>query len=204
MENNSIWIRIQINNYRLLEGLDELISELSELCTVQTRKEWYPASCTGCEFLVALNFNLTLEAFLNNVLIPGAELWAFTKICKKVWDTFSKFLKKNEGFDLQNLELCFNDVTVRVIGSPTYGTLVKLYQSFPHNFEILKKNEITDISEIILPYSLRKNEEEGITTPEWAYWDTPEEEILWKIRYLLGCETCYYSPYTEEKVEGFN
>lgn len=197
MENNAIWIRIQINNYSLLEGQDELISELSELCIVQAKKKWYPAACTGCEFLVALNFNLTLEAFLNNVLIPGAELWAFTKICRKVWDTFSKFLKKNEGFDLQNLELCFNDVTIRVVGSPTYGTLVKLYQSFPHHFEILKKKEITEMSEIILPYTECIDEESGETTYDWTYWDTPEEKLLWKIRYLLGCETCYYCPKKE-------
>lgn len=196
MENN-IWIRIQFNDYSLLEGQDELVAELSELCPVQSRKKWYPAFCTGCEFIVSLNFNLTLADFLNNVLIPGAELWTFCKACKGVWGAFDKFLKKNEGFDLESLELCFNDVTIKVHGSPSYGTLIKLYQSFSYHFEVLRKNNITDICEITLPYSEREDDEKGENFYDRAYWNIPEEDILWKIKYMLGCGTCYYNPSKE-------
>ena len=71
MNNSGLWIRIEFNTYNQYNGADGLISELREICPVQAPTRWYPAACTGLEFVLGLNLNLSLSAFLNNVLIPG-------------------------------------------------------------------------------------------------------------------------------------
>lgn len=78
MENNSAWIRIQFNKDNQYEGSEELVKELKEICPVQVSTKWNPSACTGLELLLTLNFNLSFGAFLNNVLIPGAE---FAGVC---------------------------------------------------------------------------------------------------------------------------
>ena len=193
---NQVWIRIQTNNYCQLKGQDELIAELQKLCPVQDRKEWYPSFCTGLEFLLSLNFNLSLVDFLNNVLIPQAESYLLCETLKKIWHVFTEFLKKNEEYDLQRLKLTFNDVDIKVVNSPSYGELLELYKSFPRHFDILRKKDIEGISEIELPYKMEIDENENEQRFSKSNWD--EKELWWKIKYYLGCETCCYNPSTEE------
>ncbi len=192
---NDIWIQLTFNSNGQLEGKEELIEELREVCVVQEHKKWYPAACTGAEFFAALNFNLTFTAFLNNVLIPGAELWAFTTACKAIWKTFSNFLKKNEGFELQILTLTFNDATIVVNETLEnhYGFLVRLFQSLPKHWAKLQELGLKNIDRIELPVLpsddsvdlLEKYCPEEVVTPE---------NCLWLIRYELGLECCYYCP----------
>lgn len=192
---NDIWIQLTFNSNGDLEGKDELIEELRKVCVVQERKEWYPAACTGSEFFAALNFNLTLTAFLNNVLIPGAELWAFTAACKAVWKAFGNFLKKNEGFELQTLTLTFNDATIVVNETLEnhYGFLVSLYQILPKHWAKLQKLGLKNIDRIELPVLPNDNSidllEKYCTDDEKS-----PENCLWMIRYELGLEYCYYCP----------
>ncbi len=194
---NRIWIQIQFNNYNQYDGCEELIEELKEICPVQERKKWYPSAGTGLELLLALNFNLSLSAFLNNVFIPGLEFAGVVKAANLIWKSFDKFLKKNEEFEIHQLELTFDDVVIKVEGCPTYGMLLNLYQQLPHHLEVLKGNGLEDICEIKLPYIMNTDGEADKKTFEVAYWDDNENEHLWRIRYNLGCETVFYKPAAE-------
>lgn len=199
MEHN-LWIRIEFNNTCYLEGRDELIKELVKVCPVQTRNSWYPAAFPGLEFFVDINLNLTLHDFVNNVIIPGVQCWAVGEACSKVWSAFSKFLKKNKEYDIQQLKLYFNDVVITFRGSPSYGTMMKVYQSLPHHLDILQENGITEISEIRFPYCEVVDEETGEKTYKESFWDNTDDDLLWKVRYMLGCEICYYNPNTEKVI----
>ena len=194
---NKIWIRIEFNDYCLMEGRDELIAELKKVCPVQVRKKWYPSFCTGMEFFLSLNFNLNLVDFVNNVIIPGAELWALQKVCGKIWSAFKTFLEKNEDYDIQQLDLTYDDVVIRFKGSPNYVAMLQFYQTIAHHLQVLKHNEINNIFEISLPYAEIEDDENGSNIIREIGWDYPDADLLWKVKYLLGCETCYYNPAKE-------
>ena len=194
---NQIWIRIEFNNDCHLQGKEELLDELREVCPVQVRNKWYPSAFPGLEFLVSLNFNLSLAEFVNNVVIPNVEFLALYKVCSKVWDAFRRFLEKNKDFDLQQLNLTYDDVVIRFKGSPNYVAMVQFYQNIGHHLQVLQNNNITDIFEISLPYAEVEDDEKGSKSIREVWWDYPDADLLWKIKYMLGCETCYYNPVNE-------
>ena len=120
----------------------------------------------------------------------------------KIWKAFKGFVERNHNsVDLQKLQLCFNDAVIMVNGVESYGFLLRLYQSFPHHFAVFQKEGLTDISLISLPYVENTNEETGRTRMENPDFETPEEEYLWRVEYLNGCNVCYYNPAKEEFVE---
>ena len=65
---------------------------------------------------------------------------------------------------------------------------------------MFRKNGLTEISLIRLPYIEKKDEETGRIKMDEPDFDTPEEEYLWRVEYLNGCDVCYYKPATEEFV----
>lgn len=199
MENNGIWIKIQFNDYNQLENTDELVTELKKICPVQASTKWYPAACTGMEFLLSLNLNLSFSAFLNNVLIPGLEFAGFCKVLHAVWNCFDKFFKKNEGFDLQKLELTFDDVTLIFYNVMSYGALLRFYYDMPDHIKYLENHDIHNISLIKLPYiEYTDDETDEKSYREWSLEDGCEDELYWKIIYERGCERCYYNPNKKE------
>lgn len=198
---NNIWIRITFNSYNNLDDKDALISELRQVCPVQEGKRWYSHACTGLEFVVEFFINSPLSDFIKGIVLPGLA-WDATKTAlKKISSAFSTFLAKNEGFDLQHLQLTFDDVVIKVNGIDTYGFLLRLYQMLPHHLEVLSRIGITDVVKIELPF-IEGDETDKYGNKEYYYppLDTPEDEYLWKITYLLGCESCYYKPSTEKTV----
>ena len=201
MENN-VWIRLTFITASQLEGQDEFVEELKEICIVQTPKKYLPAFCSGLEFFAELYVNVSLEEFIKNVVITGLA-WDGTKaVLAKIWKAFVNFVERNqESFELQRLKLCFNDTEIRVNGIESYGFLLRLYQSLPHHFSVLQKEGLEDISLIALPYVKKKDEETGkmkIVDPDY---ETPEDEYMWRVEYLNGCNICYYKPANEEFVE---
>ena len=200
MENNSAWIRIQFNTYNQYEGSDELIKELKEICPVQVSTKWYPSACTGLELLLSLNFNLSFNAFLNNVLISGTEFAGVCAIAKAIWRCFDKFLKKNEAFDFQKLELNFDDVTLVFLNVMSYGALLKFYMELPKHMDVFNKNGLKNVSMIKLPYIQDPSDEKDKKSfREWILEDE-EEEIFWKVIYERGLERCFYNPNNREIV----
>lgn len=197
MENN-VWIRITFITASQLKGEDELVNELKEICVVQSPKKHLAAFCSGFEFFTELYLNVTLEEFIKNVVITGLA-WDGTKaVIAKIWEAFKKFLERNDSFDLQRLQLNFDDAVIRINGVSSYGFLLRLYQIFPHHFEVFRKNGMAEISLIRLPYIEKQDEETGRIKMEDPDFDTPEEEYLWRVEYLNGCNVCYYKPATEE------
>ena len=197
MENN-VWIRITFITASQLKGEDELVNELKEICVVQSPKKHLAAFCSGFEFFTELYLNVTLEEFIKNVVITGLA-WDGTKaVIAKIWEAFKKFLERNDSFDLQRLQLNFDDAVIRINGVSSYGFLLRLYQSFPHHFEVFRKNGMAEISLIRLPYIEKQDEETGRIKMEDPDFDPPEEEYLWRVEYLNGCNVCYYKPATEE------
>lgn len=194
---NKTWIRIGFNNACYLEGKDELLKELREVCPVQSRDEWLPSAFPGFELFLDINFNLNLHDFINNVVIPNAEFIGLIKVCKQIWTAFKSFLDKNEEYDFQHFNLYFDDVVIVFRGNPSYGTMMKVYQSLHHHLDVLEKNNITEISEIRFPYCEEENEKTGETEYMETYWDNEDKELLWKVKYMLGCETCFYNPQKE-------
>lgn len=201
MENNGIWIRIQFNTNNQYEGADELVSELKEICPVQTSTKWYPAACTGLEMLLSLNLNLSLSAFLNNVLIPGAEFAGVCAAAKAIWKSFDKFYKKNEVIELNEFSLNFDDVTILLKNVMSYGALQKFYEELPEHLRHLESDGVKNISEITLPYIEQIDDETGkISYRRWSLEDGDDEDLLWKIDYERGLEKCYYSPRKKEVI----
>ncbi len=197
MENN-VWIRITFITASQLKGEDELVNELKDICVVQSPKKHLAAFCSGFEFFTELYLNVTLEEFIKNVVITGLA-WDGTKaVIAKIWEAFKKFLERNDSFDLQRLQLNFDDAVIRINGVSSYGFLLRLYQSFPYHFEVFRKNGMAEISLIRLPYIEKQDEETGRIKMEDPDFDTPEEEYLWRVEYLNGCNVCYYKPATEE------
>lgn len=175
-----------------------MVNELKEICVVQSPKKHLAAFCSGFEFFTELYLNVTLEEFIKNVVITGLA-WDGTKaVIAKIWEAFKKFLERNDSFDLQRLQLNFDDAVIRINGVSSYGFLLRLYQSFPHHFEVFRKNGMVEISLIRLPYIEKQDEETGRIKMEDPDFDTSEEEYLWRVEYLNGCNVCYYKPATEE------
>ena len=202
MENNSAWIRIQFNTDNQYEGSEELVKELKEICPVQVSSKWYPSACTGLELLLTLNFNLSFGAFLNNVLIPGAEFAGVCALARAIWKSFDKFLKRNEAFDFQKLEFNFDDVTLVFLNVMSYGALLKFYKELPEHMDVFNKNGIKNVSLIKLPYIEDPTEEKGKGIfREWTLEDEDKEEIFWKVIYERGLEKCFYNPNNREIVE---
>ena len=201
MENN-VWIRLTFITASQLKGQNEFVEELKEICVVQTPKKHLPAFCSGFEFFAELYINVSLEDFIRNVVITGLA-WDGTKAAlAKIWKSFKGFVERNhDSFDLQRLQLCFNDAVIRVNGIDSYGFLLRLYQSLPHHFAILQKEGLEDISMITLKKKKKKDEETDRITMDTSYFDTPEEEFLWRVDYMNGCCVCYYRPATEEFVK---
>ena len=197
MENN-VWIRITFITASQLKGEDELVNELKEICVVQSPKKHLAAFCSGFEFFTELYLNVTLEDFIKNVVITGLAWDGTRAVIAKIWEAFKKFLERNDSFDLQRLQLNFDDAVIRINGVSSYGFLLRLYQSFPHHFEVFRKNGMAEISLIRLPYIEKQDEETGRIKMEDPDFDTPEEEYLWRVEYLNGCNVCYYKPATEE------
>lgn len=193
--NNDIWIKITFNSKQKVEGKEELIEGLRQVCVVQERKLWYASFDSGAEFFVEILFYSPLSLFIQNVVIPGLTWDALKLGCSKIWDAFSNFAKKNDGFDLQSLTLTFNDVTVRVNGTlgDNYGFLIRLFQIMPKNWAKFQKLGLRDIIKIELPVLSNDNNVELLQQYCKEEDETPEN-CLWHIRYALGLESCYYSP----------
>ena len=199
MESNGIWIRVQFNTNNQYEGADELVKELKQICPVQASTKWYPAACTGLEMLLSLNFNLSLSAFLNNVLIPGAEFAGICAAAKAIWNSFDKFYKKNEVIELNEFSLNFDDVTILFKNVMSYEALKKFYEELPEHLQYLDKEGVKNIREIKLPYIEEIDDETGkIGYRTWSLEDGDDEELLWKIDYERGLEKCYYNPRKKE------
>lgn len=192
---NDIWIKITFNSKEQVEGKDELMEELRQVCVVQERKLWYPSCDSGTEFFVEILFNSPLSLFIQNVVIPGLAWDALKICCSKLWDAFTKFERKNGGVDLQTLTLTFNDATVKVNGTlgNNYFFLVRLFQCLPNHWERLQELGLKDIIKIELPVLPNDNSIELLEKYCTEEDETPEN-CLWYIRYELGFENCYYSP----------
>ena len=195
MENSGAWIRIEFNTNNQYEGAEELVRELKETCPVQSSTRWHASYCTGLELLLSLNFNLSLTAFLNNVIIPGAQFALTCAAVKSIWKIFENFYKKNQAIQIDRLEINFDDVTIIVEYVMSYGKLVKLCQEFPEHHKILESHGIMNICKIVLPYI--ENEGEDADRKPYRLWsleDDDENEIYWRIVYERGLETCFYKP----------
>jgi len=120
MENN-VWIRLTFITASQLKGQNELVEKLKEICIVQTPKKHLPAFCSGFEFFAELYINVSLEDFVKNVVITGLA-WDGTKAALvKIWKSFKGFVERNHNsFDLQRLQLCFNDAVIMVNGVDSY------------------------------------------------------------------------------------
>ncbi|MBQ9636531.1 MAG: hypothetical protein IJV36_01375 [Prevotella sp.] len=194
----AIWLRVTFNSYSNLDKKEELLSELRKICPVQESEEWYAHACTGMEFLVELFINSPLGEFVKGIVIPGLA-WDATKLAlKKVNSLFASFMEKNEGFDLQRLQLSFDDVTIVVHGIESYAFLLRLYQMFPQHLPVLEKLQVTGISKIELPF-VESGDVDKYGNKEYIYppLDTPEADYLWRIIYHLGLDKCYYKPETK-------
>ena len=64
----------------------------------------------------------------------------------------------------------------------------------------MQKEGLEDISLISLPYVERMDEETGEKIIDDPDYETPEEEYLWRVEYLNGCNICYYKPAKEDFV----
>jgi hypothetical protein len=192
--NNDIWIQITFNSKEHYKGKDKLIEELRQVCVVQERKLWYPAADSGSEFIVEILINSPLAQFIQNVVVAGLAWDALKFGCTKVWDAFSKFVKKNGYIDLQTLSLTFNDATIIVNGilGDNYGFLVKLFKCLPKHWAKMQEIGLKDIIEIELPLlPCESSEKENYYID---YENQTPENCLWSIRYELGLEICHYNP----------
>lgn len=201
MQNNGIWIRIEFNTNNQYEGTDELLRELRQICPVQAPTRWYPAACTGLEFVLALNLNLSLSAFLNNVLIPGVEFAGVCAAAKRVWRCFEKFYRRNKEFEIKELELTFDDITLLLMDLTSYGALLRFYHELPGHLRRLESEGIKNISEIKVPYVQYTDEDNGeMSFREWSMDDDVDEDLYWRIVYERGLEVCFYNPQTRAVV----
>ena len=201
MVRNDIWIRIEFNTNNQYEGTDELLEELREICPVQAPTKWYPAACSGLELVLALNFNLSLTAFINNVLIPGAEFAGVGAVAKRVWKCFEKFYRRNKAIELKKLELTFDDVTLLFKNVMSHDALLKFYCDFPEHLCYLEGEGIKNICNIRLPYISEIDEATGkVSYREWSLEDGDDEVIFWMVDYERGLEKCFYNPQKREVI----
>ena len=192
---NDVWIKITFNSKERVEGKEEMIEELRQVCVVQERKLWYASFDSGSEFFAEVLFNTGLGLFIKNVVVPGLEWDAIKYACSKIWSAFSKFAERNDGLDLQTLTLSFNDATVKVNGTlgDNYLFLVKLFQCLPKHWAKFQSIGISDIIKIELPVLPNEHNVELLQQYCTEDEETPEN-CLWYIRYQLGLESAYYSP----------
>lgn len=198
MENNGVWIRIQFNTYNLYEGSDDLVKELKEICPVQSSTKWYPAACTGYELLLSIDFNLSLSAFINNVLIPGAEFAGVCYAAKSIWKIFDKFITKNDTIEIQELNLNFDDVTIEIESVMSYTALQKVYNDISDHLQYLESKNIKDIYKIKLPFIKDIDDKDKPYYRKWSLEDGDDEELFWEIIYERGLERCFYNPNLKE------
>lgn len=193
--NNDIWIRITFNACGNFNGKEEFVDELRQFCVVQKREIWYPAACSGHEFIAEVFFNSDFGDFVHNIVLSGFA-WDILKLsCSKIWKAFRKFTEMNEGFELQTLRLTFNDVTIKVNETldDHYVFLAKLFLCLPKHWSNFYKLGIKNIVKIELPLYpndcnfdiLDRFEPDEVKDPE---------KCIWYICYELEMETCYYSP----------
>ena len=165
---------------------------------MQVREEHYAAACTGMEFVAIVLIKGSLAEVVKDMIIAGVA-WDLTKkALKAIWNAFYKFVEKNERLaDMQQLELTFNDATIKINGvlEERYSYLLRLFQSFPGHWNTLEKLGIENISEIELPFELYKEDENSEIEYIDPMLDTPEEDYLWKVSYCWGCDRCYYNPH---------
>lgn len=197
---SNIWIKLTFNTYNLLQGKEELVEELRKECVVQEKQLWYPAACTGTEFLAEILINSPLSEFINDIVIPGIAWDLLKTSIKNIVKSFAAFIEKNREFDLQELKFTFNDIvlTINDVDSNNYGNLLKLYKNLPAHLKTLNKLNIKDIIEIELPF-VESKETDEFGNKEYYYppLDTPETDFLWKITYNYGLDTCFYNPAKE-------
>lgn len=74
--------------------------------------------------------------------------------------------------------------------------MVVIYQKFPYHLENIKGKDISQITQIELMY-YESIEEEAHKTEIKKVCEVSEDELIWKIKYLCGCEKCYYIPVNE-------
>lgn len=189
-----MWVKLTFNSNGTFQGKEEFIEDLKGICVVQVREQWYPAACTGFEFLAEILINEDVTDFIKNVIVAGATWDVLKSMCSKIWDAFKKFVQDNEEFDLQKLTLSFNDATIVIHGvlEDQKGFLMGLYQCLPDHWIKLKEMGVDNIIKIELPYlpKLRDDLQDYFNDCEKQ---TPEN-CLWLISYQLGLESCYYSP----------
>lgn len=193
-EQAKIWIQIRFNSYNQLDGCDEFVNGLENICPVQRNEEWYPSACSGLEFVFKLFVNCPIGTFITGVVLPGLA-WDITKgAFIRVLYIFKEFLEKNEGFDIQELVITFDDITLCINGVESYGTLLNFYRILPEHLQDLKKQGIEGISKIELPFIEDVDENTGERYFRHPYLGCPKQEFLWKVTYNKGCDTCYYKP----------
>jgi hypothetical protein len=188
------WVLIRFNSYNQLDGCDEFVHELKKICPVQRQEEWYPSACSGLEFVFNLFINSPITTFITGVVLPGLA-WDVTKAAFiKAHDLFKHFLENNEGVDIQELVITFDDIALCFNGAGSYGTLLNFYHMLPMHLQELKKQRIEDISKIEFPFIEYIEDDTGekyFRPPVLGY---PEETYFWKITYYKGCEVCFYQP----------
>lgn len=200
---SNIWIKLTFNTYNLLEDKEELVEELRKECTVQEKQHWYPAVCSGTEFLAEILINSPLSEFINDIVIPGLAWDMLKTSIKNIVKSFATFIEKNKEFDLQELKFTFNDIvlTINGVDGNNYGNLLKLYNSLPAHLKTFNRLNIKNIIGIELPF-IESEETDKYGNKEYYYppLDTPETEILWKITYHYGLDVCYYNPTRKEVI----
>ncbi len=199
---NNLWIRITFNSNNYLKEKESFVSELKKVCPVQVREEWYPSACTCFEFYVELFINSPLGVFIKEIVIPGMAFEMTKSAFFSISNSLKAFLDKNEEFNLEYLQLSFDDITIKINDVISYGFLLRFSKSLPHHLEVLKSLDVTEISMIELPFIQSNDYNEDYDYPLLSPTDEDsEEEYIWKITYLYGCDHCYYSPYHEKLVD---
>lgn len=198
---NNLWIRITFNSNNYLKGKDSFVSELKKICPVQVREEWYPSACTCFEFYIELFVNSPIGVFIKDVVLPGMAFEITKSAFFSISNSLKKFLGKNEEYNLEYLQLSFDDITIKINDVNSYGFLLRFSKSLPHHLDVLKTLDVREISKIELPFILSNDFDEGYDDPIlYPTDDNKEEDYIWKITYLYGCDICYYCPSLEELV----
>lgn len=190
----NLWVKLLFNSNGTFQGKEEFIDDLQDICVVQVREKWYPAACTGYEFLAEILINVSVTDFIKDVVIAGATWDVLKMACSKIWGVFIRFVQNNEELDLQSLTLSFNDVTIVIHDAleDKNSFLISLYQCLPCHWIKLKELGVDNIIKIELP-SMPKQRDDLLGFIDDSEKQTPEN-CLWLINYELGLESCYYSP----------
>lgn len=192
-----ITVRLRSYTANQLQGLDEFESDLSKMYNVQHTERWIPAFATGTELGLIFTIGSCILPFIKNVVIPGLEWDLIKDVFSALWKGLDKLSKKNDEFDIQTLELQFNDVTIKVndVMAGNYGSLTKLFVSMYEQLQNLRKQGIEDICQIEVPFVKDDVSEEGFRQ------DFAEDDFngyWWKVTYLKGCSQCWFNPESGE------